>query len=176
MFFIFSILLIVLVKPFMPFCYEIIAINEASVDSLFQFLFLQSVVIHQANCWFQGDFGFLAVVIHMYMNGVVLVQVEEKPHSESNQKCRHTEFFGKDRYKFLYLQGFCRNRKIIAIINGSQLCGPQFYIPNKSSIPNTPVFLIFPNIFSALLGSAMISPCDFSLEIWLNYVRETNLT
>ena len=46
MFFIFSISLNIdcLVKPFMPFCDEVISIDGASIDSLFQFLFFQSVV------------------------------------------------------------------------------------------------------------------------------------
>lgn len=90
----------------MPFCYEIIAINEASVDGLFDFLFFQSVVVYQTNRGLQCNLGFLSVAIHMHMNGVVLIQIEEETHSKSYQQCRHGRIFCKNRYKFLYLQVF----------------------------------------------------------------------
>jgi hypothetical protein len=38
-------------------------------------------------------FGLLPVAIHMHMNGLMLIQIEEKPHPESCQQCRHTEIF-----------------------------------------------------------------------------------
>ena len=57
----------------MPFCYEIFAIDDASVDSLFDFLFFQPVVVNQTNRRLQCNLGFLSVAIHMHMNGMVLI-------------------------------------------------------------------------------------------------------
>ena len=81
----------------MPFCYEIFAIDDASVDSLFDFLFFQPVVVNQTNRRLQCNLGFLSVAIHMHMNGMVLIQIEEEPHTKGYQQCRHGRIFCKDR-------------------------------------------------------------------------------
>ena len=77
----------------MPFRYEVVAIDGASVDSLFDFLFFQSVVVYQTNRGLQCNLGFLSVAIHMHMNGVVLIQIEEEPHTKGYQQCRHSRNF-----------------------------------------------------------------------------------
>jgi len=86
----------------MPFLDEIIAIDSASVDSLFQFLLFQAMVIYQANSWFQSDFGLLFVTVHMHMNGLMLIQIEENRNPKVTNKVGIPNIFGKDRYKFLY--------------------------------------------------------------------------
>ena len=39
----------------------------------------------------------------MYMNGLMLIHIEEKTYSKNYKQCRHL-FFCKDRYNILYLQ------------------------------------------------------------------------
>ena len=40
---------------------------------------------------------------NMYMNGLMLIHIEEKTYSKNYKQCRHL-FFCKDRYNILYLQ------------------------------------------------------------------------
>ena len=77
----------------MPFCYEIIAIDGTSVDSLFHFLLFQTMVVNQTNLRLQCDFGLFSIAIYMHMNGLMLVQVKEESHSKGYQQSGHNRNF-----------------------------------------------------------------------------------
>ena len=51
----------------MPFFNEVIFIHDAYLNSLFDFLFFKSMIIHQLNLWTQFDFGLLAISFYMNM-------------------------------------------------------------------------------------------------------------
>ena len=66
----------------MPFCYEVVAVYAASIDGLFEFLFLKPVVVNQTDRRFQSNLGLLSVTVHMHMDGRMLVQIKEEPQSK----------------------------------------------------------------------------------------------
>ena len=77
----------------MPFGDEILFIDTASVDCCSQFLFFQSMIVHDLDVLFNFNFGQLASTFHMHVNGQVFIQIEEKPQSKYSQQCRHSFFF-----------------------------------------------------------------------------------
>ena len=53
----------------MPFGDEILSVYNACVDSRFQFLFFQPMIVHDLHVLFNLDFGQLTPTFHMYVNG-----------------------------------------------------------------------------------------------------------
>lgn len=87
----------------MPFLDKFFSIIIARINRLFHHLLFNAMVINNSNSRTELYLGFFPSIRNMYMNGLMLIHIEEKTYSKNYKQCRHL-FFCKDRYNILYLQ------------------------------------------------------------------------
>ncbi len=69
----------------MPFGDEILSIYAARVDCCSQFLFFQTMIVHDSDIVLYFDFRQFPTAFYMYVNRLVLIQIEKEPKSKYPQ-------------------------------------------------------------------------------------------
>ena len=87
----------------MPFLDKFFSIIVTRIYRLFHHLLFNSMVINNSNRRTELYLSLFPSIRYMYMNGLMLIHIEEKTYSKNYKQCRHL-FFCKDRYNILYLQ------------------------------------------------------------------------
>ena len=76
--------ILVVVKSALPFFNDLLPKNPTSVDSHAHLMLFQTMVVHNSYLWLQIYLRRFPAMLHMNVDGTMLIKIEKEPKSENS--------------------------------------------------------------------------------------------